>query len=116
MQQLGEQGFDEDSQLSLSDVNKLLSGAYRPRAQVQDDLLHSFRVFDRNGNGFLEYDELYRALFQIGSEALEESARDDFDRLVRLVDKNQDGKIDYSEFCQMVTMGVAELRRQLDED
>lgn len=54
-------------------------------------LFDALRHFDRNGNGYLEREELRRVLTTIG----EPLPPEDFEDMLRLVDVNHDGKISY---------------------
>lgn len=54
-------------------------------------LLDALRHFDRNGNGYLEREELRRVLTTIG----EPLPPEDYEDMLRLVDVNHDGKISY---------------------
>ena len=54
-------------------------------------LFDALRHFDRNGNGYLEREELRRVLTTIG----EPLPPEDFEDMLRLVDINHDGKISY---------------------
>ena len=58
-------------------------------------LAESFRTLDRNGDGQITREELLAGLSKLmpPSQASQEA-----DRIMRLTDKNENGKIDYSEF------------------
>jgi calmodulin len=62
-------------------------------------LRHAFRVFDNDGSGTMSADELKDVMREMG-EQIDES---DMDSLMRCMDVNGDGQIDYEEFADIVT-------------
>ncbi|KAL5558779.1 hypothetical protein UlMin_034990 [Ulmus minor] len=65
-------------------------------------LLEAFKVFDEDGNGFIEAGELKRVLKCLGLDNGWEM--DEIHKMLRVVDLNLDGKVDFGEFELM--MGV----------
>jgi len=65
---------------------------------LMEELLAAFKVFDKDGNGYITREELRRAMDMIGEE-LSDKALDD---LLTSADVNKDGKIDYNEFAKML--------------
>jgi len=62
------------------------------------DLMAAFRVFDKDGNGFITRDELKEAMEMIGEPVTDE----DIDNMITMADLNKDGKIDYEEFSKLL--------------
>ncbi|KAH8317243.1 hypothetical protein KR074_007078, partial [Drosophila pseudoananassae] len=62
---------------------------------VTEDLIAAFRVFDRDGNGFITRDELQTAMEMIG-EPLNEAQ---LEQLLAIADLDQDGRINYEGEC-----------------
>ncbi|XP_037959812.1 neo-calmodulin-like [Teleopsis dalmanni] len=67
---------------------------------TERDFREAFSVFDRDENGFITADELRYILTQLG-EALTD---DEVDDIIREVDIDGDGQINYQEFIVMMTM------------
>ncbi|XP_036338060.1 calcium-binding protein E63-1 isoform X2 [Rhagoletis pomonella] len=65
---------------------------------VTEDLIAAFRVFDRDGNGFITRDELQTAMEMIG-EPLSEAQ---LTQLLAIADLDQDGRINYEEFTRLL--------------
>lgn len=65
---------------------------------VTEDLIAAFRVFDRDGNGFITRDELQTAMEMIG-ESLTETQ---LSQLLAIADLDKDGKINYEEFTRLL--------------
>lgn len=69
----------------------------------QKQIRQAFKVFDRDGNGYIDKKELRRALKSLG-EPLSES---ELSMMMSDADINGDGKIDYEEFVRMWTQKTA---------
>ena len=54
----------------------------------QQQLMEAFQAFDKNGDGFIELDELMKCM----SELTEEEAKE----MISMADKNGDGKVNYA--------------------
>lgn len=52
----------------------------------------AFAAIDENNDGFLDKNELRKALGE----------SDEVEKLIKVADKNGDGRIDYKEFCQLL--------------
>jgi len=65
---------------------------------LSTDLFAAFRLFDKDGNGYITMDELKRAMDLI-DERLTDS---ELQSLIQMADVDKDGKIDYEEFLKML--------------
>jgi len=74
------------------------------RRQVLDEeaLLKAFRHFDVDDSGTITKDEL--------AQCMEDSTPEEIETLVKQVDVNGDGQIDYGEFVRMMHAGIQEAR------
>jgi len=110
MESLGHHMSEAELQLMIDDVDKDHTGTMNfeeflelmaARLNSQDserELKDAFRMFDIDGNGFIEADELVRVLTSMGERlSLEEAAA-----MLAEADANSDGKIDYDEFCTVM--------------
>lgn len=66
---------------------------------LQDKLLNAFRVFDRDGNGFVSYDELRSQMMTIGNNPYTEK---EFEEFMSEYQPEPDGQIDYNAFAQLM--------------
>nr|GMC84137.1 calcium-dependent protein kinase 13 [Ipomoea batatas] len=71
------------------------------RMANDEHLRKAFSYFDKNGNGYIEPDELQDALMEDGSEDCTNVANDIFQE----VDTDKDGLISYEEFAAMMKTG-----------
>ena len=58
----------------------------------------AFKIFDRDGNGYIDIMELKSVVTRMGAPITDKEA----DELFRDADLNNDGKLDYDEFVKMI--------------
>ncbi|KAI4300602.1 hypothetical protein L6164_033959 [Bauhinia variegata] len=69
----------------------------------EDHLFAAFSYFDKDGSGYITQDELQKACEEFGIEDVR------LEEMMREVDQNNDGRIDYSEFVAMMQGGNADM-------
>ena len=62
------------------------------------DVENAFKVFDKDGSGFIEIDELRDLMMNLGEKLTEEEIQ----AMMQFADIDKDGKIDYHEFVIMM--------------
>uniref|UniRef100_A0A1I8FI97 EF-hand domain-containing protein n=1 Tax=Macrostomum lignano TaxID=282301 RepID=A0A1I8FI97_9PLAT len=70
-------------------IRSLMSRLCKPEADVRQQLVSSFQVFDKDQSGYLDAEELRDAIYSMGPVELSE---EEFDELLSAVDKNGDGR------------------------
>ncbi|KAF4315048.1 hypothetical protein BBO99_00009912 [Phytophthora kernoviae] len=68
-------------------------------ALTSGDLKAAFETFDANHDGFISSNELEHILHVLGNKRI---GRDEICKIIQAADKNDDGKIDYDEFCDLM--------------
>ncbi|KAM5554932.1 putative calcium-binding protein CML23 [Rosa sericea] len=68
-----------------------------------DDLMDAFLIFDTDKNGKISAKELRRVLVSLGCER---SSLKECKQMIKGVDKNEDGVVDFEEFRLMMTRNV----------
>jgi len=63
------------------------------------DLKAAFTMFDKNGDQKISETELYEVMCYLGVKTTQEECK----AMIRVVDKNRNGYVDYDEFIQMMT-------------
>jgi len=61
---------------------------------MEQEIKQAFRVFDRNGDGFISKNEFKRCMMHFG----EKFTDDEVEEMIAEADINNDGRIDYTEF------------------
>jgi calmodulin len=64
----------------------------------EDEILSAFKVFDKDGNGFISAAELRHIMKKLGQKFTDE----ELDEMIRGADIDGDGQIDYQEFVKMM--------------
>ena len=63
----------------------------------EEEIRQAFKVFDKDGNGFITLDELAQVMANLG----EKLTSGELKAMMLEADTNQDGKIDYGEFVKV---------------
>lgn len=83
---------DQDGNGSIEFHEFLLMMARKLKAaDGEEEMHHAFKVFDKNDDGFITFDELKRVMCSIGERLTDEEIED----MIKEADLNGDKKIDY---------------------
>ena len=66
---------------------------------MEEEIRKVFRVFDKNDNGFISFNELRRVLRNLGEKLSDEEVVE----MIEEADLDNDGHINYEEFVDIVT-------------
>ncbi|KAH7661642.1 Non-specific serine/threonine protein kinase protein [Dioscorea alata] len=69
------------------------------KIEREDHLFAAFSYFDKDGSGYITQDELQQACEEFGIEDIR------LEEIIREIDQDNDGRIDYNEFVAMMQMG-----------
>jgi calmodulin len=64
----------------------------------EEEIKEAFKVFDKDGNGFISAAELRHVMTNLGEKLTEEEV----DEMIREADVDGDGQINYEEFVKMM--------------
>ncbi|KAL1484241.1 hypothetical protein MTO96_032687 [Rhipicephalus appendiculatus] len=67
-------------------------------AHTEDEIREAFKVFDRDGNGFITATELRDVMTTLGEKLMDEEV----DEMIRAADMDGDGQINYEEFAALM--------------
>ncbi|KAL9537344.1 hypothetical protein MBANPS3_011858, partial [Mucor bainieri] len=67
----------------------------------QEEIQEAFKVFDKDGNGYISAAELRHVMTSLGEKLTEEEV----DEMIREADVDGDGQINYEEFVKMMVSG-----------
>ncbi|XP_074282019.1 calcium-dependent protein kinase 20 [Silene latifolia] len=90
------QAADIDNSGTIDYGEFLAAMLHLNKIQQEDHLFAAFNYFDKDGSGYITHDELQQACQQFGLENVQ------LDEIIREVDQDNDGRIDYSEFVAMM--------------
>jgi calmodulin len=89
---------DSNGTIDFDEFCTLMSRNKMGTSSEEDEIFEAFKVFDKDGNGFISASELRQVMAGLGKKLTDEEVDD----IIREVDINGDGQIDYSEFVKMM--------------
>ncbi|KAL5708951.1 non-specific serine/threonine protein kinase [Ranunculus cassubicifolius] len=93
------QSADIDNSGTIDYGEFLAATLHLNKVQKEDHLFGAFSYLDKDGSGFITQDELQQACKQFGLD------EDHLEEMIREVDDDNDGRIDYNEFVRMMQDG-----------
>lgn len=92
---------DVDGNGTIDYTEFITATMHRHRLETDENLLKAFRYFDKDNSGFITIDELEIAMkeYGIGDES-------SIKEILSEVDTDNDGRINYEEFCTMMRSGT----------
>merc|ERR1712176_1303075 len=101
LQQIMEE-VDSDGSGAI-EYTEFLAATLDKKMYIQEDVCWAaFRVFDRNGDGKISKEELKLVL---GDGDVQNTCQKEMAELMKAIDDNGDGEIDFNEFMQMMRNG-----------
>lgn len=106
------QAADVDNSGTIDYGEFIAATLHLNKVEREDHLFAAFQYFDKDGSGYITPDELQLACEEFGL-----GADVQLDDMIREVDQDNDGRIDYNEFVAMMqkpTMGLPKSKAGLD--
>lgn len=91
--------LDGDGYISLEEFISVNRTGIDSSSCVEEDLRRAFTIFDLDGNGLISAKELQQVLGGMG----EKMTLEDCKKMIRGIDRNGDGAVNFDEFMQMMT-------------
>ncbi|KAH8232593.1 hypothetical protein KR032_009973 [Drosophila birchii] len=88
---------DGSGELYLSDFLYIMSKRYED-STPEDEVILAFKVFDKEGTGFIAESEFRQIMTELG----EDMEEDEIEEMIRDADANTELKIDYVQFVTMM--------------
>ncbi|XP_054786438.1 calcium-dependent protein kinase 1 [Prosopis cineraria] len=93
------QAADVDNSGTIDYAEFLAATLHRNKIEREDHLVAAFSYFDKDGSGYITLDELQQACVEFGVEDIR------LEEIIKEIDQNNDGRIDYNEFVAMMQKG-----------
>jgi len=94
---INEVDSNEDGIIDFMEFLSLMAKKMKD-ADTEEELTEAFKVFDRDGNGFISAAELRHVMTNLGEKLSDEEVDD----MIRDADVDGDGQINYEEFVKMM--------------
>jgi len=91
---------DENGTIEFSEFCSLMLAKknMKTNEEKEAELLESFKVFDKNGDGFISADELRSMMSSLGESLTDEEVNEMIDE----ADTDGDGQVNYQEFVRLM--------------
>ncbi|KAK6933622.1 Protein kinase domain [Dillenia turbinata] len=93
------QAADVDNSGTIDYGEFIAATLHLNKIEREDHLFAAFSYFDKDGSGYITADELQQACEEFGIEDIR------LEEMIREVDQDNDGRIDYNEFVAMMQKG-----------
>ncbi|XP_074578347.1 calcium-dependent protein kinase 10-like [Curcuma longa] len=100
------QSADVDNSGTIDYDEFIAATLHLNKIEKEDHLFAAFQYFDKDSSGYITADELQQACEEFGIEDVR------LEEMIREVDQDNDGRIDYNEFVAMMQKGNAGLGRK----
>merc|ERR1711874_688551 len=97
--------FDDDGNGEV-DFKEFIQGVsqFSVKGDKNSKLRFAFRIYDIDNDGFISNGELYQVMKMIsGTNLKDEQLQQVVDKSIIMFDKDGKGKLDFSEFCQVIS-------------
>lgn len=97
MNMMNEIDVDHNGKLDFAEFTVMMHEKLRGD-DMEVEIKQAFRVFDRNGDGYISKSEFKHCMMHFGERFTDEEVEE----MISEADSNNDGKIDYAEFSHMI--------------
>lgn len=101
-QTIKEFDLDRSGRLDFGEFKRYVEDYKKKHKNSQEAILNAFKVFDKDGNGYIETKELKSILTKCG-QVLQDS---EVEAMIEVADVDKDGKINYSEFAKFICQPI----------
>lgn len=86
--------FPENGVIDFDEFTRLISlKGLKSQEEEKEELRLAFKIFDRDNSNFIDSAELAEVMKRLGEEGLTSK---EIDEMIKVADKNKDGKINYN--------------------
>lgn len=92
---------NKDGTIDFKEFLKLMSRKMKD-TDSEEELREAFKVFDKDGNGYISAAELRHVMTNLGEKLTDEEV----DKMMTEADTDGDGQVDYNEFVRMMVSSI----------
>ncbi|XP_061172578.1 calmodulin-A-like [Saccostrea echinata] len=97
---INEVDYDESGTIDFDEFLQMMARKMRD-TDTTEELKEAFKVFDKDGNGFISASELRHVMKSLGERLTDEEV----DEMIKEADLDGDGQVNYEEFVKMMASG-----------
>lgn len=97
---INEVDLDGNGFINITEFRELLENTVRKDSTTSEEMIETFRYFDRDGDGLISTNDLFKAMNELGQNIKYEQAED----MIRLADTDGDDYLSYKEFKEMMKL------------
>lgn len=91
-----------DGTIDFDEFIEMMTKHMQETVDQTAEMREAFKIFDRDGNGYIDLRELKTVITRMGEPLSDQEATEIF----KAADLNGDGKLDYDEFVQMMNQAT----------
>lgn len=95
---INEVDFDGNGRIDFQEFISMMARQMKNPMDEELELRESFKVFDKNGDGYISASELRHVMTTLGEKLSDEEVEE----MIREADIDGDGKVNYQEFVKMM--------------
>lgn len=95
---INEVDYDGNGTIDFGEFLFMMARQMKNPADEELELRESFKVFDKNGDGYISASELRHVMTTLGEKLTD----DEVDEMIREADIDGDGQVNYEEFVKMM--------------
>ena len=93
---------DGDGELDKDEFKRMMAESSEGlQKDSEKELLEAFKIFDKDGDGTVSWEEIYKTLQALGQDVSEQACK----MMIESVDDDKNGTIDFDEFKKMMMDG-----------
>ena len=96
---MGENDSDNDGKLKFEEVLFMINNRSK-EIDTEDELIEAFRIFDKEGKGYIGMEEIRHLLLMLG----ESMTSEEIEEIITQADLDGDGKVSYQDFAKLMLM------------
>jgi len=96
---MGENDNDNDGKLKFEEVLYLVNNRSK-EIDTEDELIEAFRLFDKEGKGYIGTEEIKHLLLMLG----ESMTNEEIEEIITQADLDGDGKVSYQDFAKLMLL------------
>jgi len=93
--------------LTKSQFEELITSIHTDLNESKNDLMESFKFFDKNGDGNISFEELKKEIKKLRKKGkIDKIGKDDLKKMFEAADEDGNGTVDFDEFVKIINNDI----------